>query len=43
MNFFAAKHVTGTTVMKNCAIFQKRIVLYEALYCFQSSEGLGGL
>ena len=42
MNFFVAKHMTATTVMKNCVIFQKRIALYKTLYCFQSSEALGG-
>ena len=28
--------------MKDCAMFQKRIVLHETMYCFQSSEALGG-
>ena len=28
--------------MKNCAMFQKRIALHETMYCFQSSEALGG-
>ena len=35
-------HVTATTVMKNCAMFQKRIALHETIYCFQSSVALAG-
>ena len=34
--------MTATTVMKNCAMFQKRIALHETIYCSQSSEALGG-
>ena len=35
-------HVTATTVMKNCGMFQKQLALHETIYCFQSSEALGG-
>ena len=43
MNCFIAKLMTATTVMtNNCAMFQKRIALHESIYCFQSSEPLGG-
>ena len=42
MNCFIAKLMTATTVMTNCAMFQKRIALHESIYCFQSSEPLGG-
>ena len=35
-------HVTATTVMKNCEMFQKQLALHETIYCFQSSEALGG-
>ena len=34
--------MTATTVMKNCAMFQKRIALHETIYGSQSSEALGG-
>ena len=37
MNCFIAKLMTATTVMTNCAMFQKRIALHESIYCFQSS------
>ena len=42
MNCFIVKLMTATTVMTNCAMFQKRIALHESIYCFQSSEPLGG-
>ena len=42
MNCFIAKLMTATTVMTNCAMFQKRIALHETIYCSQSSEALGG-
>ena len=34
--------MAATTVMTNCAMFQKWIALHETIYCFQSSEALGG-
>ena len=37
MNCFIAKLMTATTVMTNCAMFQKRIKLHESIYRFQSS------
>ena len=42
MNCFIAKLMTATTVMTNCAMFQKRIALHESIYYFQSAEPLGG-